>query len=124
MYRGRITTDAKYLARALKIIIHTNYLYTSTHPQRTHYPLQLELDDVDEDDFVDAPADPELGSGYEFTDFQLGDKVQVWYMLSWWHGKITYLSRASQTLTVRLVGSRDAMSGILPRHTKPVVSQE
>jgi len=126
VYRGHITTDSKYLARALKlkIIIHTNYLYTSTHPQRTHHPLELTLDDVDDVEFIDAPVDPELGSGYQFDDFSLGDKVQVWYMRSWWHGKVTYLSHVGQTLTVRLVGSRDSMSGILPRHTKPAHDAE
>jgi hypothetical protein len=123
VFRGRITTDSKYLARALKIIIHSNYLYTRDHPQRYHNPMQLELAEVG--DLHDAaPADPELGSGYRYSDFEVGDKVQVWYYGSWWTCKVTYMSAANQTLTVRPVGARDAISSVLPRHTKPAPAQE
>lgn len=80
--------------------------------------MELNLDEVGEDPDA-APADPELGSGYRYTDFAVGDKVVTWYHGSWWACKIIYMSEANQTLTVRPTGSRDSISGVLARHTKP-----
>jgi hypothetical protein len=118
VYRGRIVSDAKYLTRALKIIMHTNYIYTRDHQQRFNLPMELDLDELDA---AAAPMDVDRGTGFEFDDFHIGDKVEVWYMRSWWHGRVTYLARATQTLSVRLTGSRDPMAGILPKHAKPSI---
>jgi len=101
VYRGRIVSDAKYLSRALKIIMHTNYIYTRDHPQRLNLPMELDLDELDASA---APMDVARGTGYQFDDFSIGDKVEVWYMRSWWHGRVTYLSRTTQTLSVRMTG--------------------
>ena len=120
VYRGHVTANPQPLARALKIIIHSNYMYTRDHPQRNHQPMDLELSEVDAAGA--APHDPELGAGYSFADFNVGDLVQVWHARTWWHGKITYKSR-SQTLSVRMVGSRDAITGILPKDVKPAAEE-
>lgn len=119
VYRGRIATNSKYLSRALKIIIHSNYLYTRDHPQRTHNPMELDLDELNGEEDSAPPADPELGSGYRYNDFAVGDKVQIWYHGSWWSCKIIYKSALNETLTVRPTGSRESISSVLPRHTKP-----
>lgn len=117
--RGHITSEAAHLTAALKIIMHTNYLHTRDHPQRFHQPLDLELDEAEAADAVGVgPANPDRGTGFTCDDFNIGDMVSVWYMRSWWHAKLLYKARAG-TLTVRLTGARDRMTGILPKHVKP-----
>lgn len=120
VFRGHVTSNGDRLEQALKIIMHSNYLHTRDHPQRTHQSLDLELEEEDSElAFADAPpADPTHGTGFTFSDFNVGDMVQVWHHRDWWHGKVTYKSRA-QTLSVRMLGASVALSGILPKHTKP-----
>jgi hypothetical protein len=118
VFRGHVMANGERLSEALKIIMHSNYLHTRDHPQRTHQNLDLDLDEID---YADAPpADPDRGTGFVFSDFSVGDKVQVWHHRDWWHGKVAYKSRA-ETLSVRMIGDSAALSGILPKHTKPAV---
>lgn len=116
VYRGHIVSSAAFLTRTLKIIMHSNYIYTRDHQPRNHQPFDLDLDELND---VDAPPDdPDHGTGYTVDDFNVGDRVLMWLHRTWWHAKVCYKSRAG-TLSVRLVGSRDAVSGILPDQLKP-----
>jgi hypothetical protein len=116
VFRGHVTTNDDRISQALKIIMHSNYIHTRDHPQRVHQNMDLELDDIDMEDA--PPADPDHGTGFVFADFNIGDKVLVWHLRDWWHGKVWYKSRIRQTLSVRLLGSNSALTGILPKHTK------
>jgi hypothetical protein len=118
VYRGHIVKDASHLFAAVKIIMHTNYLHTRDHQQRTHQPMDLGLDDVEAAGAADdRPVHPEIGTGHKAGDFVVGDLVLVWYMRSWWHGKVTYKSRTG-TLSVRFTGARNPVAGVLPKHVK------
>lgn len=110
VFRGHLTSNDAHLRDALKIIMHSNYLHTRDHPQRTHQDMDLDLVEVDV-----ANAGPALvvGTGFRSEDFDVGDQVEIWHMRSWWAGKVTYKSRAG-TLSVRFVGARDALTGIAP----------
>jgi hypothetical protein len=118
VYRGHITQDSNHLSFALKIIMHANYMYTRDHPQRNHQPMELDLDEVIAADAVDIPPMGE-DTGFTAEDFSVGDRVQIWHANTWWSGKITYISVAG-SISVRLVGARDSITGILPSQTKPV----
>lgn len=120
VFRGHITGNAQHLTAALKIIMHSNYLYTRDHPQRTHQDMDLNLEELaDYADPMIPPIDPARGTGFSFEYFIVGDVIKVWYMSSWWHAKVIYKSGLNQTLTVRMIGSRDSISGIQPKHCKP-----
>ena len=106
--------DIGSLFRALKIIMHFNAVSTRDNPQRMHMPLQLDLSEVEA---VDAPVDRERGTGLGMDDFAIGDIVQVWHARTWWHGKVVYKARVG-TLSVRLTGSRNPMTGIQPNQVK------
>jgi len=96
--------------------MHSNYLHTRDHPQRTHQDLDLDLDEIG---LADAsPADPDRGAGFVFTDFNVGDKVLVWRHRAWWDATVSYKSRTG-TLSVRIFGSTSRWSGVLPIHVKP-----
>ncbi|MDR3548410.1 MAG: hypothetical protein P4M11_09140, partial [Candidatus Pacebacteria bacterium] len=83
VYRGHLTTDTTQLSDALKIIMHSNYIHTRSHPQRTHQSLDPLLDDLDENDPELGPLDPERGTGHQLDDFNLLDEVQVWHANTW-----------------------------------------
>jgi hypothetical protein len=106
--------SSNYLARAIKIIMHTNYIHTRNHPHRTHQPLQLDLDPLQ---VGDAPFDLEEGTGMTVADFAVGDQVEVWHVRTWWHGKVIYKS-VRGTLNVRLKGAGESMNGLLPTQIK------
>jgi hypothetical protein len=106
--------SSKYLARTLKIIMHSNYVHTRNHPHRTHLPLQLELTDLQA---VEAPIHPVLGTGMHAEYFNEGDRVKVWHLLDWWHGKVAYKTRTG-TFNVRWHGSSSTTTGILPSQMK------
>ena len=114
VYRGHIKKGTLYLARALKIIMHSNYVHTRMHPQRMHMPMQLALSEIEA---VEVPIDPERGTGMTFDDFDVGDDVQVWHARTWWPGRITYKSRAG-TFSVRIVAMRDSIAGFQPNQVK------
>lgn len=118
MYRGHITSNIIHLHRALKIIMHTNYLYTKDHPQRTHEDMDLELDEVDPSEV--GPIDSHDGTGCVFDDFEPGDRVEVWHARSWWSGTVTYKSRVAGTLSIRMVGARDSTAGFVPSMVRPI----
>ena len=114
VYRGHIKKGSLYLARALKIIMHSNYVHTRVHPQRMHLPMQLELTDIEA---LEVPIDPVHGTGSTWDSFDVGDEVQIWRARTWWTGRITYKARAG-TFSVRLLGMRDAYTGIQPNQVK------
>lgn len=115
VYRGQVICNgAVHLQRALKIIMHSNYVHTREHTQRMHEHEELSLDAVPED--VEVPP---IDDAQGFDDINVGDRVEVWHARTWWHGKITYKSRVKQTINVRFTGSRDSVTGILPRNIKP-----
>lgn len=114
MYRGHIKKSGLYLARALKIIMHSNYVHTRVHPQRTHLPLQLDLSDVQA---LEAPINPELGTGMTADDFNVGDHVKVWHFREWWHGTVIYKTRAG-TFNVRWYKSSMTKTGVEAHHMK------
>ena len=102
------------MARTLKIIMHSNYVHTRNHPQRTHMSLQLELNDLDG---MEAPINPVEGTGMSAIHFNVGDNVKVWHLLDWWHGKITYKTRAG-TFNIRWYASQNSITGIHPSQMK------
>jgi hypothetical protein len=114
VYRGHIKNSGLYLARALKIIVHANYIHTRAHPQRMHMPLQLDLSYISD---VEAPLNPVLGTGMSADDFNKGHHVKVWHLRDWWHGTITYKTRAG-TFNVRWYKSRDTQTGVEAHHMK------
>jgi hypothetical protein len=91
VYRGHIKQSSVYLSRALKIIMHSNYVHTRDHPHRTHHPMDLDLDDLAQ---VEVPIHPDVGTGMTSDDFDLGDFVKVWHFGDWVRGKVTYKTRA------------------------------
>jgi hypothetical protein len=117
VYRGHVTTDITHLSNALKIIMHSNYLYTRDHPQRTHEDMDPLLDELD---LTDAP--PAAAAIDDIDAFEVGQKVQVWKARTWWYGKVTYKSRAG-SLSVRFVGARNAETGIMPSMVRAVVEE-
>lgn len=121
VYRGHVTVDPSHLAAALKIIMHTNYMYTHDHPQRTHVPFDLDLDEVDAAEAAPAGhADPDIGTGCTMDDFALGDKVYAWYHRSWWHGTVVYKRIPLNRITLRFTGSSEKASGFRPKDLKPI----
>ena len=111
--------DGEHLARALKIIMHSNYLHTRDNPQRVHAQMDVDLDAVDDDaSVIIGPIDE---NRYIYDDFSIGDLVEVWHQRGWWHGKVIYRSNRHKTLTVRITGSQEQLSGILPRNAKPAL---
>ena len=121
VFRGHITSNVSHLSAALKIIMHSNYVHTRDHPQRTHQPMNLDLDEITAAELAAAPPhDPEFGTGFVFHDFAVGDIVYVWHMHSWWHGKVAYKSQLSETITVRLTSTGgQRVAGIDPKLIKP-----
>jgi hypothetical protein len=116
VFRGHILRDSAHLAAVVKIIMHTNYLHTADHPQRTHADLDPAL--VDVPDLPAAAFDPEVGTGFVFADFAVGDTVEVWYSDDWWVGKVTYKARAG-TLSVRFLGTAHSVAHLLPQRIRP-----
>jgi hypothetical protein len=113
IYRGRLTAQPIYLACALKIIMHTNYMYTKDHPQRTHRPFILPVPVA-----APAPVAPPLDTGVRYSDLHVRMKVKVWWLDDWWYAQIVYKSARNGTVTVRFKGDDIATSGILPRMVK------
>lgn len=105
------------LADAVKIIMHTSYMYTKDHPQRRLQDMDLALEDVDVRHLRDlGPMEygaEVQGTGFVASDFAVGNEVEVWLHRSWWRGKVIYITRAGD-LTVRMVGARDGTSGLKP----------
>ena len=120
VYRGHVINNGDSLARALKIIIHSNYVHTRAHPQRMHRPMELDLEEID---MSEVPIYPARGTGFGPDDFHVGQRVLVWQARTWWHGKIIYKAR-SGLLTVRFVGAGVGTSGILAEHVKPAPDVE
>lgn len=115
MYRGHLVSNAEHLTSALKIIMHSNYLHTKVHQQRSHLPMELDLDAVLPGDEEDNLPDPLHGTGMSSDDFVVGDMLRVWLARTWWHARLLYKSRDG-TFAVRLVGARDRTTGVLPQH--------
>jgi hypothetical protein len=113
VYRGHLISHPEFLAAALKIIMHTNYMYTKDHPQRTHRPFALPRLAVRA-----APVAPAIDTGITFGDLEVADRVLVWWLDAWWHAKVTYKSVRLQTITVKFTGDDIATSGILPKMIK------
>lgn len=112
LYRGRISESPEYLAGAIKIIIHTNYMYTRNHQQRIHEPFVLPLPsrNICLNDII-------INTGVTYNDIKLGMKVKVWWLDEWWSGQVTYKSDYKNCISVRFIGDRNITSGILPRMT-------
>ena len=104
--------------RALKIIMHSNYIYTSTHPQRHHDDLNLGSSSDEDSSDDDAPYEDD-DRGYSIDDFTAGDPVSVWYLSTWWPATVVYKRRKEGTITVRIRFSDESISGMLPKHIKP-----
>ena len=93
--------------------MHTNYMYTRDHPQRTHRPIALPPLDVPA-----APVEDAVDTGVKFDDLEVGMRVMVWWLDAWWHAKVTYKPVRIQTITVKFTGDDIATSGILPKMIK------
>lgn len=111
VYRGHLLSNPEYLAAALKIIMHTNYMYTKDHPQR--FPFALPLPAV-----VAAPVARPLDTGVVYDDLDVGMRVHVWWLDAWWHAKVVWKSVRNRTISVKFTGDDIATSGILPRMMK------
>ena len=97
----------EYLACAVKIIMHTNYMYTKDHTQRVHRPL-LPAAPV-------APVVPAIDTGVVLADLRVGMRVKVWWLDDWWFAKVYYISPRAGTVSVRFVGDRASTTRLLPR---------
>jgi hypothetical protein len=70
-----------YLTAAVKIIMHSNYIYTKDNPQRIHLPLLAPRLDA-------PPVAPDVDTGVGYDDLRVGMKVKVWWLDEWWHAKV------------------------------------
>ena len=110
VYRGKVHTHARYLARALKIIMHVSAAYTKHHRQRRHGPLVP----------ISRPPlpPPDVDTGTTIADLRRNMLVSVRWLDDWWAARIQHISVQHQRVTVKLVGEDVSTPGILPRHIR------
>ena len=112
VYRGRLILHPEFLAAAVKIIMHTNYVYTKHHQQRTHELLLL--------GGAPLPPAPVIDTGATFESLSVGMRVEVWWLDDWWSGTVVYRSPRARTISVRFTGAATTTSGLLPKMIRPL----
>lgn len=120
-FRGHVTQDAAHLSAALKIIMHTSYMYTRDHPQRTHEAFDIDLADVPPAVLRELPPDSLMGTGCRYEDFAVGQAVEMWLpeVKQWWPGKVTYKTARTCTLRIKLAFEYSQRAGVLPKLCRP-----
>jgi len=117
IYRGRLKTSAKYLSRAVKIIMHASTIYTTSNPRRIHTNL-IPVEPAPAEPDLDEDWDVDAGTGAILSDFSVGMSVKVRWLDDWWYGTVSYTSARTGKVSVRWLGSSTRVA-FAPRFVKP-----